>query len=283
MWVWGGDVTGDAFGRRQMVAGTVAVILTYLVGALGPLLLVARTPGTGMGYPSDLDLHAWAGIARWLQLVSRAGDAEAGTASQLVAHDADDPSCPCGLPECAGKLPRSAAWIQAGYRGTLALVVSLVQVFIIWTPLVHYGPQLAATAWGIALVALFCVTAANFAPFFFCNVEPNVASVGLAVRVQHRAMRLALSSFLGRCGAELRFRAKDGALTTPQEGTEAPDARAELHFRLHSLLAASWAVAVEPSLYDKVFISFNLAGQLVVAVIYVVGSRAVVCSAQLTV
>ncbi|KAI9028735.1 hypothetical protein DFJ74DRAFT_641828 [Hyaloraphidium curvatum] len=125
LWLLGGE---DLYGRTQLIAGSVAVVLSaaleFALITWRPAFRAAFAPG------DDWSGHPLAVLVRWSELATWSGDrpntvdeevADKAAADPdravgrdfLLSHDKDDPHCPCPLPTCAGALAGRAAVFRA--------------------------------------------------------------------------------------------------------------------------------------------------------------------------
>ncbi|KAI9023190.1 hypothetical protein DFJ74DRAFT_76433 [Hyaloraphidium curvatum] len=92
------------FGQRQLAAGCVTATFFLIAGSAlyihgHKAFFRARAAGA-LPKVDDRNGHVFAGLARWIELVSSTENE--GTGSVLVTHDSNDQLCPCPSPGCAG-------------------------------------------------------------------------------------------------------------------------------------------------------------------------------------
>lgn len=261
---------------RQMVAGLCAVFVAIFGDSILSLMLAAlrvsaattwSSKYTSQDSNSVFDRHAFAGLARWSQLVEADAKAKANgkRASLLLRHVEGDAACPCPAPECSGRLVRKI--------GPLMAVGSVVKYFLglgttvtgLYTLMVFFGARSWHT-WYSALLMCFeskssgDTSKANDAAdgsslavitvFIFNTVlrinEINSATprlLELALRVQRRALMLAVSADISRLERAVNSD-WDGLLAENMSSLSRPPTF-RLYSVVHDRLVVSWAVSTE--------------------------------------
>jgi hypothetical protein len=100
-------LSSEQFGRTQLIAGTVGLIIGLVFEFLTVLWRPAFRSGSNFGLGKDWSAHPLAPLVRWSEDV-RSG-APVNEANGLLTHIEGDEYCPCALPSCAGKLGERAA------------------------------------------------------------------------------------------------------------------------------------------------------------------------------
>ncbi|KAI9013694.1 hypothetical protein DFJ74DRAFT_710136 [Hyaloraphidium curvatum] len=221
--VWSFNGITCTFSTRHMAAYTVAVALwaasLIVQGALARLATISSFVGE-----PQASAHPLAVLVRWRHLVA--------DGSALVAHVPGDKGCACPRAECAGSLPKQAAFLRA-----LAPIVPLAlnilgSLFLFWTLAVTFAPLLwGSAAWTAYFVAClsFIIIIHNVPMHIIlvCNT-PSTALLRLQGRLRHRAVSLALGGAISR----LEGCVADGStLVVPAD---------EPYVSLHFALAKAW-------------------------------------------
>ncbi|KAI9030204.1 hypothetical protein DFJ74DRAFT_754476 [Hyaloraphidium curvatum] len=272
------------FGRQQLSAGLVAVFLGTFVDAF---MLQAvhefldRRERKKRRFSPDEP--PFAGVVRWIQLVRHESERrdddrlngglehdesgkrdESGTSNPvpwtLLEHDPNDEYCPCPADSCAGGIPDTVAWCAALDALTNVVLVGAIQVLLNWTAFFTFGASLWSTWWGCLLGAITIIAGLGFAGqgVWRIGLVGIIPYSDLELRLQTRAVTLALGSVVSRYRSALR----DRAAPPPPKG-------AELYVTLHGQLAAKWArrIGGDQDLLGRLFLVFGVVVNLVIPVI----------------
>ncbi|KAI9024869.1 hypothetical protein DFJ74DRAFT_57641 [Hyaloraphidium curvatum] len=246
---------GDLFATKELAIGYA----TWLAFAAQILLVnpsfdiyrraLGARPRSGSGL---LDAFPLAGLARWTELVVRSGKSERFL---LLAHDPNDPLCPCSLPGCAGGLGRAIAWLRILEASFRVVLMTGMGLMMIWTPVVTLASEFWTTPWSAALgaFAVLCLAGHNVNPI--CRFPGNVGTFRLSERVAHKTMKLAL--------ADLLLRLRSGASRLGEPVSDEPYAE------LHAVFTAVWRTRISSFSFSRLTL-FSSFGAVVLALINIV-------------
>ncbi|KAI9032415.1 hypothetical protein DFJ74DRAFT_654344 [Hyaloraphidium curvatum] len=281
--VW--DFGGDRFSQRNLAVGTAASLVFAILGLLPfltPIVLSygmrglgAMATGRAAAPPKpDFNLHAMAGIVRWIQLVgspeqqqdtphlaSKDFDIETSAPPQhslvLLAHEDGDSACPCPRPTCAGSLLGASstfAFLDLSIKMLFAIWLTLL---FSWTPLVTLGSQTWRVWWGAVLGV-----AALLGMFVFIVLNnlvrriTNIRLLALQGRIHRRLLAIALEDLVERSALAL----SNG---NPTESYLPPEP--EPYEVLHGLLATAWRTGLE-------FLAFGRLGYVIFLVVFIISA-----------
>ncbi|KAI9024634.1 hypothetical protein DFJ74DRAFT_665707 [Hyaloraphidium curvatum] len=256
------------FGTRQLVAGTIAYAVSSfgvtlaLVASLAVaaamersyaysswrVLAPARSGGGRKkvhGAEETLDDHAFAGLARWLDLAGASardgspaqeeGARDAGKPlPHLLRHIPFDKLCPCPAPGCAGQLPSHIELTEMLVTFSIASCFGLaLWLTAQFSPIFTFAARSWSTPWFCALfaVSLLAMLGWNVVSTLAMGMY-NFGNVRLELRVQHRATTVALGDLIA--GYRGAVEAAAAGLPYADPGVDAPPSAA--YYGLQSLL-----------------------------------------------
>ncbi|KAI9006860.1 hypothetical protein DFJ74DRAFT_740392, partial [Hyaloraphidium curvatum] len=241
----GDMLSSGMFDERGVGVGLAALAIAHLFHAflLPPMVQAA------LAVQADLDRHPFAPYVRWTRLArlaqgrpaptelgaaELAGIADGSGGVSLMAHDADDPLCPCPAPSCGG----SAVGTSAVYQSVL-FVYGILPGLVSWTVLAQWTflVTLASETW-TSWKAFFAVWTilANLAVWVSFEVSStDVALIRLESKLKHRALKDALAAFVDRCCNATLAESADNEAAAPICWPSP-----EPYITLHLAFAPSW-------------------------------------------
>ncbi|KAI9000359.1 hypothetical protein DFJ74DRAFT_714531 [Hyaloraphidium curvatum] len=219
---------GGRFAGRELAVATACVALTHVCGTW---LLIA-TPGfvdsyRGLRGKETLGDHAFAVLARWLQLVSAdsptstSGD-EDGAGYGLVAHRPDDRECTCPRKGCSGSLPAQAAVSTLMLTLYIVLYISATSVLSSYSSTVSLARCTWTTLWTATLGGVFYVAFLLQSVSLAVNASataPSLGSMRLQARLLKRAARICVDRVMEPFRAAVAASAGGGRAAVQGPGT----------------------------------------------------------------
>lgn len=196
------------FGHTQLACGTAALVFSMVALAAAHFSADStrawiRRNAQPIGVRS-MDSSTYAGLVRYLEHAQShaPGDGEDGSqSSSLLKHDAEDSLCPC--PACMRPLLSRVGVSQIVVILMLELLLTAACFFPLYTALVTFGPQVWRSPWAVLGFLSLVAQLAHGPLSGLIMPVPSVSLLRIPLKLQRRAVKLALSDFLARYNTAL--------------------------------------------------------------------------------
>ncbi|KAI9034470.1 hypothetical protein DFJ74DRAFT_716185 [Hyaloraphidium curvatum] len=279
---------GDRFSQHSVAVGTAAACLLLLASPLAFLTSIRMTYGVrGLGAPGgaaqapqkpNFNLHAFAGLIRWIQLMEPGstpnGDPEhasepkppASAPSEVVllAHQDGDSACPCPRVSCSGGLPQAASTFALLDIAAKMIVGFVNSVFLYWTALITLGGYTWTSWWG-ALLGVWAVLGwfVNIPVTNLVRRTTNTRLLALQGRIHRRLLGIALADLVERSWLAISCTAPVSELLSPSP---------EPYEVLHAQMTTVWRSGLEFLAFGRLGYVFFLAEFATCAAINAIGA-----------
>ncbi|KAI9033414.1 hypothetical protein DFJ74DRAFT_727642 [Hyaloraphidium curvatum] len=275
--LWALAPATGAFSTAAMAGTTVGVLLRSILYAgtvVGVVMAAQREARLGdadveqqkdgpqeglksedsQAQPGQMDHHALAPLARWLELA--AGD----SSSALLRHSSKDRAagrCPCPSPSCGTSLVQiTPTLVFSSFAVVFVLFFMAWVILLTWTQFFFLPTWKAPWAATLAAIYLLVYISTYLADIYFRQVTllPPFSVIALERRLRLRAVDLTLDDLVSRCEASA-FGGHPIPLPPPDD---------ETYISLHRQLVSSWETRLRSYTASRSIVVSTAVGAVVV-------------------